>query len=188
MKEYDKFITGINSKDRIFWKELYSNYYAALCNYSSKIINDRDASEDIVQNILVSLWDSSMIFNDISGLTSFLYKSVYNRSLNFIRDAKNKVNANLDTTHSTENLESYYISLAIEEEVINKFYKALDSMSSQQKNVIILTLKGESIESISNLLSISINTVKTHKKRAYNYIKDQLGDSFFILNILIFLK
>ena len=43
-----RFISDINTKKEIAWKKLYRNYYPALCNYASRIIQDEVIVEDIV--------------------------------------------------------------------------------------------------------------------------------------------
>ena len=88
MIKFDKFIQGINNKDPRAWKELYRFYYGALCNYSSSIINEASVAEDIVQECLIMVWKSDLYFQDIKILTSYLYKSIYNNTLKYIRDKK----------------------------------------------------------------------------------------------------
>ena len=88
MIKLDKFIQGINNKDPRAWKELYRFYYGALCNYSSSIINETSVAEDIVQECLIMIWKSDLNFQNIKILSSYLYKSVYNNTLKYIRDKK----------------------------------------------------------------------------------------------------
>lgn len=71
--------------------------------------------------------------------------------------------------------------MAIEEEVVSNLYVALSEMSPQQRQVILLAIGGSNIAEISEKLGISVNTVKTHKKRAYSFLKARLGDSFVII-------
>lgn len=84
--EYRCFLDGVNRKEEQAWAELYDYFYAPLCCYSTKIIGDAQVAEDIVQNILIKLWHSNLHFNEIKVITAYLYHSVYNTSLNYIRD------------------------------------------------------------------------------------------------------
>lgn len=45
--------------------------------------------EDIVQECMIGLWDSSLQFPNVRSLAGWLYKAVYNRALNMIRDRDN---------------------------------------------------------------------------------------------------
>ncbi len=186
MKDSGQLIIGVNAKSKSSWEELYSYFYAALCNYSCKITSDKDASEDIVQNMFIKLWDSSIIFNDISSLTAYLYKSVYSRSLNYLRDNKKSLAVDDINAFSEESLEHRYIKLALEEEIISQFYKALEEMSPQQREIILMTLKGDKVDQIATKLGISANSVKTQKKRAYSFLRSKLGSSFAIVKLLLF--
>jgi len=62
VRENISFINRVNLKSKSSWEELYNYFYAALCNYSSKITKDKHASEDIVQNMFIKLWDSGIVF------------------------------------------------------------------------------------------------------------------------------
>ena len=181
-----EFVIGVNSKKRDSWKELYRYFYSALCNYSSKITNNRPVSEDIVQNMFIGLWDSEIIFENYSKLTAYLYKAVYTRSLNFLRDNK-YFNSPIEQHEKLEaTTEDYYIEMALEEEIISKFYQAMEQLSSKQRDVILMSMKGDKISLIAEKLDISINSVKTHKKRAYSFLKNKLGDNFSIIILLLF--
>jgi RNA polymerase sigma-70 factor (ECF subfamily) len=186
VRENISFINGVNLKSKSSWEELYSYFYAALCNYSSKITKDKHASEDIVQNMFIKLWDSRIVFNDLSGLTAYLYKAVYSRSLNFLRDNKKSLPVDQEAVKSESSLEERYIEMALEEEIISQFYKALEEMSPQQREIILMTLRGDKVDDISRKLNISPNSVKTQKKRAYTFLRGKLGSSFMIVKLLLF--
>ena len=69
-----RFISDINAKKENAWKRLYQNYYPALCNYASRIIQDEVIVEDIVQESLINLWVSSATFQNIRSLTGYVIK------------------------------------------------------------------------------------------------------------------
>ena len=77
--------------------------------------------------------------------------------------------------------EDDYIKMAIDEEIISQFYRALEKMSPRQKEVLLMTMKGDKIEKIAEKLDLSINSIKTHKKRAFQFLRKNLGDNFFII-------
>ena len=83
-------------------------------------------------------------------------------------------------------IEEEYIRMALEEEIISRFYKALEEMSPQQREIILMTLRGDKVDDISRKLNISPNSVKTQKKRAYSFLRGKLGTSFVIVKLLLF--
>lgn len=182
----DDFILELNKKKERAWKKLYYDFYPALCAYSSRILNDRSAVEDIVQECLIKLWDSSLKFPDISALTAYLYRSVYNRSLNSVRDRANAKRLLQEVTDSELPDEDRAIELAIEEVVVGKLRSVIAGLSVQQRNVLNLSMEGLKVKEIAERLGISENTVKMQKKRAYAMVRERMGKVWGILLVTFF--
>lgn len=53
-------------------------------------MKDMDCSKDIVQDLLVNLWHSDIRFASGRELMGYLYKSLYNNSLLYIRNKKKR--------------------------------------------------------------------------------------------------
>ena len=164
------FIQGVNLKEDQAWKELYNYFYAPLCCYSARLIGDEDAAEDIVQGCLLRLWRSSLCFQDIKIITSYLYRSVYHASLNFLRDRQRAHKLHEKWMKQTYESEVAAIAGAIEEEAISRFYQAISRLPEQQREILLQSANGKKIRDIALSLGISENTVKTQKKRAYFFL------------------
>ena len=145
-----RFISDINAKKENAWKRLYQNYYPALCNYASRIIQDEVIVEDIVQESLINLWDSSATFQNIRSLTGWLYQAVYTRSLNTIRDQArtNKLHQNLWESVKEELTEEMAINSAIEEEILHKFRTIITQLSPQQQEIMKMSMDGMKVKEI----------------------------------------
>lgn len=184
--EQTHFLDGINKKNDKAWKELYRYFYAPLCSYSVKIIGDADAAEDIVQGCLVYLWRSSIKFTDIKAITTYLYRAVYNGSLNFIRDKQASEHIHKTWFDNLQVQEEDGVYAALEEEAITRFYMIIVELPEQQREILLCSLRGDKVKDIADKLKISENTVKTHKKRAYQFVREQLGESLGIVLSLLF--
>ena len=180
----EQFLEGIARKDDKAWEELYRYFYAPLCNYAAKIANDSFAAEDVVQDCLVKLWRSSSRFTDMRAVTTYLYRSVYHASLNFVRDkaAKQQVHEDWAAMQVTE---EDAVRMAVEEEAISRFYEVVSRLPEQQRDIVLQTLKGAKVKEIAEVLSISENTVKTQKKRAYLFLREQLGGTLIFVVALL---
>lgn len=185
--EHERFLDGVSRKDDKAWEELYRYFYAPLCCYSGKIIGDADAAEDIVQGCFVKLWRSSFRFTDIKAITTYLYRSVYNGSLNFIRNKQVSNQIHCKWVNDLQVNEEDAIHAALEEEAITRFYMIISQLPEQQREILLYCLKGEKVKDIAEKLSVSENTVKTHKKRAYQFVREQLGDSLSVILSLLFI-
>ena len=180
-----RFISDINAKKENAWKRLYQNYYPALCNYASRIIQDEVIVEDIVQESLINLWDSSATFQNIRSLTGWLYQAVYTRSLNTIRDQArtNKLHQNLWESVKEELPEEMAINSAIEEEILHKFRTIITQLSPQQQEIMKMSMDGMKVKEIAKVLNVSENAIKMQKKRAYSVIREELGECWSVLLI-----
>lgn len=186
MNDVSHFLIGINKKNDKAWKQLYHYFYASLCNYSAKIIGDSETAEDVVQNCLVRLYDSTFNFPDIKAVTAYLYRSVYHHSLNVIRNKKSSEQIHQEWFSGILDHEEEADIRALEEEVIGRFYIALNELPAQQREILWGSLKGEKVRDIAVRLKVSENSVKTQKKRAYFYLRQVLGDMFPLSIVLFF--
>ncbi len=182
----DHFIENVNKKREGAWRELYRRFYPALCNYALKIVKDTDVAEDVVQDCFIKIWDSSIRFEDGPSLTAYLYRAVYTRSLNLVRDqgyAQGLYEKWGEKVLEEQEEFDPVIEIAVEEDVVNRFYAIVDELSGQQKDVLLMSMNGDKVKEIAEKLQISENSVKTQKKRAYAYVRERLGEGWFIFLI-----
>lgn len=78
--------------------------------------------------------------------------------------------------------------MALEEETVSRFYEVLSLLSGQQKEILFGALEGATVREIAERLSISENTVKTQKKRAYQVIREHMGKVFTSVLLLLFAR
>ena len=182
----DHFIENVNKKREGAWRELYRRFYPALCNYALKIVKDTDVAEDVVQDCFIKIWDSSIRFEDGPSLTAYLYRAVYTRSLNLVRDqgyAQGLYEKWGEKVLEEQEEFDPVIEIAVEEDVVNRFYAIVDELSGQQKDVLLMSMNGDKVKEIAEQLQLSENSVKTQKKRAYAYVRERLGEGCFIFLI-----
>lgn len=75
--------------------------------------------------------------------------------------------------------------LVIEHELKAKILEEINKLSDVKRDIMLLRMKGYSYDEISEELSLSINTVKTHKKQAYKDLKVPLSDYNQCLLVLV---
>jgi RNA polymerase sigma-70 factor (ECF subfamily) len=80
--------------------------------------------------------------------------------------------------------EIFFRDNLVEEETYQIIFNAIRTLSPQAQRVIELSLDGLKNQEIANKLSISINTVKTIKLRAFAALRVELKDNIFILFML----
>lgn len=77
-------ITLLQQGDRSAYKQLFIKYYSPLCEYASQYISDDD-SEELVQELMLFLWETRENLVIETSLKSYLFISTKHRCLNAIR-------------------------------------------------------------------------------------------------------
>jgi RNA polymerase sigma-70 factor, ECF subfamily len=67
------------------FETLFHRYYGNLCLFASKLINNNEAAEEIVQDLFVKLWEKKEQISIESSIKNYLFRSVKNHCLNFIK-------------------------------------------------------------------------------------------------------
>lgn len=96
---------------------LYKKFFIALCIFAQKFSIEKEAAEDIVQEIFYKLYEERQIFHDILTLQSYLYTSVKNSCLNYIRNEKRRKLRESYYYDEIYNNETTFINNTIENEV-----------------------------------------------------------------------
>lgn len=178
------FLKGVNGKKPEAWKQLYRDYYSPLCSYAMKMLNDRENAMDIVQNVIIKLWENQLFFENMAALNVYLYRAVNNNCLKQIRDRNAEDKRLKEWTFYTEDATTTESLWAVvSEEVLRTLRSVIDGMPPKRREVILLSMKNRSNEEIAEVLGISINTVKKHKKEAYQTIRKEVKNNFFLLSL-----
>jgi RNA polymerase sigma-70 factor (ECF subfamily) len=132
-------------------------------------------AEDLVQDTFVYIWENKSTFNDEISTKVFLYRTVKNKSLNYIKHlaVKNAFAENKSLDQFEENL---FNKNYIQEETVRLIYQAIESLPENSKKIIHLSLKGLKNEEVAKALDLSVDTIKTHKKTAYKMLRIKLRD------------
>ncbi|WP_046403002.1 sigma-70 family RNA polymerase sigma factor [Odoribacter sp. N15.MGS-14] len=185
--EHLSFLEGINKKKEEAWKSLYRFYYAPLCSYVEKMTGDAGEAEDIVQECLIRMWHTHLNFTELKALTAWLYKSVYHAAVSVLRTKKTGYRLSEYWNAKQIDDEEHACKMALQEEAISRFYEILDKMPRQQRDILIYSLRGLTVQQIAAELQISENSVKTHKKRAYLFVRHHY-DSTLLQVLLVYFR
>ena len=74
-----------SSADQQAFKRLFLHFYDYLFYFSNSFVKSREAAEEIVQDVFVSLWKKRETLPRIDNLRVYLYVSVRNLSVNYLR-------------------------------------------------------------------------------------------------------
>ena len=179
----DLFLEGLNHHELSAFKTLYKQYYKVLTLFAYDIVGNQSDAEDIVQDVIVAIWTKTEVFENIKSFERYLYNAVKNKSINVLK-RKNIAQRYVDEKETEKPL-TEEADFSIEQLYIELF-KAIDALPKRCREVLILVMEGKSNAEIAEQLELSIETIKTHRKRALSLLRGSLKESpAFIL--LLFL-
>lgn len=168
-------------------KNLYINYFKYVSYYAYKLTGDHEYSEDLAHDAFTSYYlNKGKISENPNAIKSFLYTSVRNKLYN--EHKRLLVNRRYWDKTGFNEIDSLDLDrLIIQNELLEEIDKLVNSLPRMCQQVIKLSFfDGLSNNEIKEKLNISINTVKTHKKRGLNYIQQHLNTEHYLL-LLIYL-
>lgn len=189
-------ILRIKSGDSGAFEELYKLHYFSLRLYAKLILSEE--AEDIVQDAFLNMWLHRETLNESLSIRAYLFRSVYNASLNRLRSKQR--------TEPTDDLykleieemgaEYFYnpdknnvITDIYTRETRQKIHTAIDSLPPRCREVFSLSyFEDLSGKEISTKLGISISTVENHINNAFKLLRKKLlshkNDLLFLIVLL----
>ncbi|HEY9362486.1 MAG TPA: RNA polymerase sigma-70 factor [Chitinophagaceae bacterium] len=158
-------------------KEVFNQYYAALCFFANKMLDDKRISEEIVEDVFVKLWTKEPDFNNHSNVKALLYISVKNSCLNFIKKHRNDLsNQNAFAYHLKHESEDFILNKMVRAEEIVEVHTELQKLPLRCRKVMNLYYgEGMDHKSIANQLCITVSTVKNQKMRGLKILRENLS-------------
>jgi len=138
-------------------------------------------AENIVQDVFVKLWEKREEWHVQSNVKSYLYTAVKNHSLNYIKREKSIVSVEEVSVNQMDEIPSPEESL-IENEIVQAVQVAIEKLPQQCRHVYQMKrYDGLTYSEIAEILNVSINTVKTHMKRALKSLHKNLAYLYSLL-------
>ena len=163
---------------------LFQKYYTLLCTYSYRFVRLEDA-EEIVQDVMLWLWENRERPIIDYSLKQYLFKSVYHRSINKI--AQNEVKQRVDTAYyermlaNLQDTDIYQIT-----ELSKHIKKAINELPSTYKEAFIMhRFQNLSYKQAAEILDVSPKTIDYRIQQALKILRVKLKD---YLPLLLFLS
>ena len=174
----------LRNQNKSVYKNVFNHFYKGLVLYANNFLYDQQASEDVVQEVFISLWENAKNIEIKSSLKGYLYAMVRNKCLNYLKSVKITDDLNVIDLNSILVLDEDLDLISEEEKTIlyNHILKIIDTFPESMQQVFKLKfIENYKYEEIADELGISVNTVKTQLKRA----KMKISESLVILVALL---
>ncbi|MFB9079294.1 RNA polymerase sigma-70 factor [Flavobacterium procerum] len=176
----------LKKQNKTVYKTVFDHFYKGLVVYANNFLFDQQASEDVVQDVFIWLWENAETIEIKTSLKSYLFAMTRNRCLNYLKALKITDDLNLIDLNSMLVLDED-LDLITEEEkniLYHQILKIIDTFPESMQQVFKLKfIENYSYNQIADELGISVNTVKTQLQRSKNKISQSLVVILALLSI-----
>jgi len=163
------------------YKKLFTTFYPTLCYFANKYTNNIEVSKDIAQDVFIKVWEDKISFESPDKVKSFLYTSVRNKSLDYLKSGQNRFIDKNETPDVEIATETHFLREVMIAETTLIIENAISSLPKKCAQIIKLSLKEYTNDQIAGELSLSVNTIKAQKRIAYQKLRSLLKDIFSII-------
>ncbi len=187
----------MNKKDLDNWQSkegfeiLYKEYFEPLCAYVFGVLQDHDASEEVVQNLFVKLWIKRNRIPINTSVKSYLYQAAKNASLNLINHIKVKEKYKQHNKELMLSAERNFTNPTEDNDLSNAVQQAIDKLPEKRKEIFLMSRnEGLKNREIAEHLNISIKTVESQMGKALSTLRTELTEYLpaIILGIILGIK
>lgn len=188
--------TKLSKDDPNAFGVLFSEYYSPLCLYAMRFTKDKASAEEIVHETFVKLWEHRSNLDINESVAGYLYKSVQNNALNYLKKEQIKNKYSEAYAEQLRNAEEYFtvtqesgLSVVLAKELESKILEAIDSLPEQCKEIFKLSrFAGLKNQEIAHKKKVTLNTVQKQISIALEKLRKSL-DTYLpkIIHILVFI-
>jgi len=175
--------------DEFAFEVIYKRYAAQLLSLAMRKTNDRDISEEFVQDTFLTLYNNRKDVSKISSIGAYLSTILKNKILDYYRHSlvHKKYEAYLAIYYEEKDITTEQ-SLEIKD-LENHLISGIEKLPPQCRNVFKLSRQEYlSVKEIAYRLHISENTVKQHMRKALKLLRVSLVKYEKIISIIFILK
>jgi RNA polymerase sigma-70 factor (ECF subfamily) len=163
------------AQDLVAFEQLFRKFRPGLVAFATSIIGRSNDAEELVHDVFIAIWNRESNDLDPNGIKSYLFTSVKNRCLNFIKKSK------LDVTDINEeapvfdaNVNAHTSMVAKESE--KRIHLLIDQLPKKCKQVFLMSRIYElSYKEIAEILEITPKTVENQISIALKFLKENFN-------------
>ena len=168
----------IQSGDRTAFDELFNMYYQRLLIFAKQYIKQHESAEEIACELFVKLWLKRDTLSSVLNPEVYLYVSVKNACLNFIRSNKKRAALFLDNESLPTNEKVLGNYSTIEDKELVKLLDAAVDCLPEQRRLIFKLIKEDGLKTaaVAQILGLSKRTVENQLYKAVKALAEAISD------------
>ena len=163
---------------------LFRRYYPILCAYATKFVELKDA-EEIVQDVMLWLWENRETQTFETSLSQYLFKTVYHRAINQIVRHQSQLRADTlfyeNMQEMLQDTDFYQL-----EELQRWIREAVDALPPAYREAFVMhRFDNKSYKEIAEILQVSPKTVDYRIQQALKQLRITLKDYLPLILLLL---
>ncbi|MCB0488082.1 MAG: RNA polymerase sigma-70 factor [Cyclobacteriaceae bacterium] len=160
------------------FRDIYYKYHSRLFRVAYYILKEKDAAEDVCQDVFLKLWDRRGSADDIESMEAYLIQMTRNMALNHLESSKREERLQMELTWDTVKINETD-PIPENDKLRRVLEKAVSQLSPQCRLVFSLSrFEGLTNEEIASYLDISKRTVETQISLALKRFRTDLKPLF----------
>ncbi|MBC9934542.1 RNA polymerase sigma-70 factor [Chitinophaga qingshengii] len=160
-------------RDPAAFERFFKSTAAALCAYALRIVKDKQAAEDIVQDFFSRLWQKRQQISMGVPPQRYAYRAVHNTCLNYLRD-----NTLISNDALPENIPAEDDVLEQElrlQDRVQQLERVIAGLPAQCRIVFEkVCLEQKKYKAVAEELGISVFTVRNQVAKAYDILRNNI--------------
>lgn len=163
--------------DPKYFEDIFRLYFKPLTYYAIRLVRDQDSAKDIVHTVFINLWERRESISLSKPLKAYLYTSVHNRCLNYLRDRTKFLEDDAGELEFLNELAEPGDSHIEQVETESRINEAINKLPEKCRQIFILNrFEEKKYSEIASELNISVKTVEGQISKALRVLRKELKD------------
>jgi len=165
----EELVQSLKANQRQAYDYLYDNYAGALMGIITRIVKDREKSEDLLQDVFLKIWKKINDYDPSKGrLFTWMVNIARNTAIDAYRKDKNVFLEDIDTKINT--IDTTFVADSVN---YNFDVKAITENLKSDRKVLIdmVYFQGYTQEEAAEILQIPLGTAKSRIRTALQDLK-----------------
>ncbi|MDR8394624.1 RNA polymerase sigma-70 factor [Aliifodinibius sp. S!AR15-10] len=169
-------IEKIQTGDHQAFENLFKEYYLPLTRFAWGYVKSKAIAEEIVQEVFADVWANRKNWSIDYSIRSYLYKTVKNESLNYLKHQKIEDEYDSRWMDQKDNPTINFDYELREEQIREAVKEAIDELPRRAKMTYKLHRHdGLTYHEIAEVMEVSVKTVESQMTRTLKTLRERLS-------------
>ncbi|HEY9176776.1 MAG TPA: RNA polymerase sigma-70 factor [Flavipsychrobacter sp.] len=169
----------------LVFEQVFKEHFKNLHAYACSILKDEDEAEEMVQNVFYKLWEKKEKIGELQSVPAYLYRSVYNECMNYVKHEKVKMTYEAHAVHHGA-MAGQAADTATAKELEHRIAEALAGLPEQCRTIFQLSRFEElKYREIADKMGLSVKTVENQMGKALKILRTKLADYISVIGLLL---